>query len=92
MWWSKFKVQLNFAFHAYKKKERRVVHSNEMKMRYLTKKIKAAFFNSTKSAINVSLTAVQMTMTYKQAIKAFRLAIVAKFLPDITAAKGNQAG
>ena len=87
MWWAEFEVQMNFAFHAYEKKERRVVHSNEMKLRYLTKKIKADFLNSTKSAINVSLTAVPMVMTYEQAMKAFRLAVAAKFPPEITATK-----
>ena len=43
MWWTQFKIELNFAFNAYQKKESRVVHSEEIKLRILLQKVKANF-------------------------------------------------
>ena len=87
MWWDEFKIQLNFAWNAYDKKERRQVHSEEMKLRTLQKKIKANFLTSTKAMIDVALAAVPMVTTYDHAIKSYCQVVSAKYPPDLTAAK-----
>ena len=44
MWWEEFEKQLTKAFAIYDKKENRQVHSDEMKLRILCKKINADFY------------------------------------------------
>ena len=90
MWWTQFEIELNFAFNAYQKKEGRVVHSEEMKLRILLGKVKADFLNGVKSTINVALAAVPMTMTYSQAIATFRQTVHAKYPPDILPSRPNR--
>ena len=65
MWWSKFENELTTTFTTYYLKEGRVVHSNEMKLRILAKKVNADFLQSSKAAIKVELTRIPMTMTYE---------------------------
>ena len=43
MWWDELKRQLNEAFASYDKKENRVVHSNEMKLRIFILKMALTF-------------------------------------------------
>ena len=83
MWWTQFEIELNFAFTAYQKKENRVVHLEDMKLRILLGKIKADFLSNAKASINVALAAVPMTMTYTQAITTFRQMVHSKYPPDI---------
>ena len=68
MWWDEFKRQLNEAFASYDKKENRVVHSNEMKLRILIKIIGADFLASNKAGIGIELARPTITMTYKQGL------------------------
>ncbi len=50
MWWSEFEKRLTLAFNAYVKRERRIVHSDKMKIRMLLDKIKADFFDANKGS------------------------------------------
>ena len=72
MWWEEFEKQLTAAFVAYDKHEQRVVHSNAMKLRILLGKIKADFLANVKAGINIEITKTPMTMTYENALAAFR--------------------
>ena len=83
MWWDQFEIDLNFAFNAYVKKEGRHVHSEEMKLRILLKKVKADFLTSCKSTIEVALSATPMVMTYEHALSTFRHAVNAKHPPEV---------
>ena len=56
MWWEEFEKQLTLAFNAYDKKERRQVHSNEMKLRILCRKVTVDFLQHTRASINIELT------------------------------------
>eukprot|EP00978_Attheya_sp_CCMP212_P011988 scaffold29703_cov31-Attheya_sp.AAC.1 len=49
MWWEEFEKRLTNAFTTYVKKEGRVVHSEDMKLRTLLSKIKADFLKPTKA-------------------------------------------
>ena len=53
MWWDEFMKELNWAFDTYDIKENRIVHSNEMKLRILLKKIDADFLSATKTSLNI---------------------------------------
>ena len=90
MWWAQFEIELNFAFNAYDKKEGRQVHSNEMRLRTLVRKVKADFLTGVKSSIEVALSAVPLTMTYEQALKTFRDVVTTKYPPEITAPRSTR--
>ena len=83
MWWDQFELQLTRAFTAYDKKERRQVHSNEMKLRILLEKVDADFLKDTKAGLNIALTEIPMTMTYERALAAFRNQVNLKFPPQM---------
>lgn len=55
------------------------MHSNEMKLRTLLKKINADFLQQTKSSIEVDMTRTPMTMTYEMALANFRNHVNSKF-------------
>ena len=97
MWWEEFEKQLTKAFAIYDKKENRQVHSDEMKLRILCKKINADFLQSARAGINIELSKVPMTMTYTHALATFRNEVNRKFPPDMTnnnnrARRINEAG
>ena len=79
MWWDLFERQLTSAFTTYNKKEQRDVHSDEMKLRILVKKINADFLQSVKAGIQIELTRVPLVMTYERALAAFRNEVNRKF-------------
>jgi hypothetical protein len=83
MWWDLFELQLTRAFTAYDKKERRQVHSNEMKLRILLEKVNADFLRDTKAGLNIALTEIPMTMTYERALASFRNQVNLKFPPQM---------
>eukprot|EP00978_Attheya_sp_CCMP212_P000984 scaffold2058_cov57-Attheya_sp.AAC.1 len=72
MWWEEFEKRLTRVFTTYVKKEARVVHSEDMKLRTLLSKIKADFLKPTKASIETELTAIPMVMTYSRALLWFR--------------------
>ena len=81
MWWDEFEVQLNFAFTAYARSEGRDIHSENMKLRILTKKINADLLSHTKASILTHMTSVPKTMAYLQALPTFRQAVNQKHPP-----------
>lgn len=87
MWWEEFERQLTSAFTTYDKKEGRKVHSNEMKLRILCRKVNADFLQHSKAAIMVEMTKIPMTMTYDQALANFRNQVNNKFSPELSSNK-----
>lgn len=85
MWWEEFEKQLTLAFNAYNKKEHRQVHSNEMRLRILCRKVTVDFLQHTRASINIELTREPMTMTYEQALSNFRNEVNRKFPPEMGA-------
>ena len=79
MWWDLFERQLTSAFTIYNKKEQRNVHSDEMKLRILVKKVNADFLQSVKAGIQIELTRVPLVMSYERALAAFRNEVNRKF-------------
>ena len=86
MWWSEFEKRLTRAFNAYVKRERRVVHSDEMKIRMLLDKIKADFLTPTKAQLEIELSRVPLTITYDQSLALFRNMVNQKHPPQVGAA------
>lgn len=72
MWRSEFEKRLTRAFNAYVKREGRIVHSDEMKIRLLIDKIKADFLTPTKAQLEIELSRVPLTITYDQSLALFR--------------------
>eukprot|EP00978_Attheya_sp_CCMP212_P029763 scaffold106891_cov62-Attheya_sp.AAC.1 len=68
MWWEEFEKCLTKAFTTYVKKEGRVVHLEDMKLRTLLSKIKADLLKPIKASIETELTAIPMAMTYSRAL------------------------
>ena len=83
IWWDKFEKKLTYAFTIMDKKERRTVYSDEMKLRMLAQKINVDFLQSIKSAINVELTKLPVTMIYNQALMTFKNEVNRKSPPSI---------
>ena len=86
MWWSEFEKRLTGAFTAYVKRERHVVHSDEMKIRMLLDKIKADFLTPTKAQLEIELSRMPLTITYDQSLALFRNMVNQKHPPQVGAA------
>jgi hypothetical protein len=84
MWWEEFEKQITSAFITYNKREGRVVHSPEMKLRILLHKVTADFLVPVKAGIGIELARIPMTMTYEQALAAFRNEVNRKFPPQMS--------
>jgi hypothetical protein len=84
MWWEEFEKQITSAFITYNKREGRVVHSPEMKLRILLQKVTADFIVPVKAGIGIELARIPMTMTYEQALAAFRNEVNRKFPPQMS--------
>jgi hypothetical protein len=86
MWWEEFEKQLTSAFTTYNKREGRVVHSPEMKLRTLLAKVNADFLTHVKASIGIELTRQPITLTYEQALAAFRNEVNRKSPPQMSSA------
>ena len=84
MWWDEFERKLTMSFNVYDKKEKRQVYSEEMKLRILCRKVNADFLEATRQLINVDLTRTPVTITYAQALAAFRNEVNRKFPTHMT--------
>jgi hypothetical protein len=85
MWWAEFEKQLRLAFVLYNKREGRVVHYQEMKLRILlTTKVTADFLMPIKAGIVIDLERIPMTLTYEQALAAFHNKVNHKFPPQMS--------
>ena len=89
MWWSEFEKRPTRAFNAYVKQEGRVVHSDLMKIRMLVDKIKADFLTPTKAQLEIELSRVPTTMTYKQSLAMFRNMVNQKHPPQMNAKQNH---
>ena len=77
-------MQLTTCFTIYDRKEARVVHSNEMKLRILCRKVNADFLAQIKAAISIAMTRTPVTLTYEQALSSFRNEVNRKFPPEMS--------
>ncbi len=84
MWWDEFEKQLCKAFVTYDRRENREVYSDSMKLRILCSKINADFLQHTKASISIALTETPITMTFAQALAAFRNAVNSKHAPEMS--------
>ena len=84
MWWDEFEKQLSTTFTTYDRAGQREVHLNKMKLCILNRKILADFLAATKASINLELARDPITITYEQALAAFRNQVNQKFPPDIS--------
>ena len=84
MWWDKFERQITDAFNTYDRLEKRSVHSNNMRLRILNRKILADLFQATKSSIKLELTKTPVTITYENALAAFHNQVNQKSLPELS--------
>ena len=80
MWWDKFESELTSSFTSFDLKERRSVHSDQMKLRILLKKVNADFLQQTKAALKVEMTRIPMIMTYDMALANFRNTVNEKYI------------
>ncbi len=87
MWWALFERRLNQAFHTYVKREGRQVHSDEMKLRILLKKVRAEWLSSIKTSIDIELNRRIVNYTYDEALLAFRTEVNRKFPPGASASR-----
>lgn len=83
MWWEEFERRLQEAFIAYNKKENRVVHSNEMKLRLLMDKVNADFLAQIRASLTVEISKIPMLLTYEEAMASFRSEVNRKFPPQV---------
>ena len=72
MWWDEFEVRLTNAFALVDKDAGRQVHTDEMKLRMLNKKVKADFLNSMKTNIEMQMNMIPMTMSFVSAMSNYR--------------------
>ena len=77
-------MQLTTCFTIYDRKEARVVHSNDMKLRILIRKVNADFLVQIKAAISIEMTRIPVTLTYEQALSSFRNEVNRKFPPEMS--------
>ena len=87
MYWAKFEQRLNQAFATYVQHEGRRVHSDEMKLRTLLKKVRVDWLQATKTSIDVELNRSQINYTYEEALLAFRTEVNRKFPPGASASR-----
>jgi hypothetical protein len=86
MWWEEFEQQITSAFTIFNRREGRVVHSDEMKLRILLNKIQADFLVHVKASIGIELTRQPITLSYEQALATFRNEVNRKFPPNMASA------
>jgi hypothetical protein len=84
MWWEEFEKQSTSAFMIYNKREGRVEHSPEMKLRILLNKVQADFLVHVKASIGIELSRQPITLTYEQALATFRNEVNRKFPPQMS--------
>ena len=63
MWWDEFEIRLTNAFAVVDKEAGRQVHTDEMKLRLLNRKVRADFLSTIKTHIEMQMTMVLMVVT-----------------------------
>ena len=90
MWWDEFERHLTNAFDTYDRLQNRSVHSNDMRLSILNRKILADFLQSTKASINLELAKTPVTITYENVLSAFRNQVNQKFLPELSSSNNKK--
>ena len=83
MWWEEFERHITYAFNTYKYLEKRRIHSNDMRLHILNRKILVDFIQATKASINLDLVKTPVTITYEDALVAFCNQDNHKFPPEL---------
>ena len=86
MWWDEFERQLTDVFNAYNRHEGSMVHSEYQKLRIINRKVTADFLQATKASINIDLARIPITITYENALAAFRNQVNQKFPLEMASA------
>ena len=89
MWWDEFETQLTGELNYYYCLEKRGVHSNDMRLRILNRKILAGFLKATKASINLELTKTSVMITYENALAVFCSQVNKKFLPKLSSSNNR---
>lgn len=90
MWWDEFEKELEWAFNIYNLREGRTIHSNDMKLRILLKKVKADFLSATRASLNIELSKTPMDLKYEDALASFRNAVNLVHPPEIKPIQRNR--
>ena len=90
MWWDEFDVRLTNAFAIVDKDAGRQVHTDEIKLRLLNKKIRADFLSTMKTHIKMQILMVPMNMSYAGALTNYRNVVNQRFPQGSIAKKTNQ--
>ena len=90
MWWDEFEVRLTNAFAIVDKDAGRQVHTDEMKLRLLNKKVRADFLATMKTHIEMQMSMVPMNMTYAGALTNYRNVVNQRFPQGSIAKKTNR--
>lgn len=83
IWLDEFEKQLNWTFNIIQIHENRVVHSDEMKLQILLKKVKTDFLVSIGLSVNVELARVSMSFTYANALLTYRNTVTQMHPPKL---------
>ena len=84
MWWEEFEKRLTAAYVTLDQAEGRTVFSQGQKLRTLLSKVAADFLSQIKSNLTIRMSQHPMTLTYMEALAAFRTAVNLKFLPTMS--------
>ena len=90
MWWDEFKIRLTNAFAVVDKEAGRQVHTDEMKLRLLNRKVRADFLSTIKTHIKMQMTIIPMVITYTSALANYRNVVHQRFPQGSTIKKTNR--
>ena len=90
MWWDEFERQITDAFNTYDYLEKMSIHSNDMILRILNKKILADFLQATKASINLELAKTPVTITYENELTTFRNQVNHKSPPEFSSSNSRK--
>ena len=84
--------KLTNAFNIYDQNEKRLVHSENQKLRMLNRKINADFLQATNSSINLELDRTPVNLSYDDALTIFRNQVNQKYPPELSTSNNRIPG
>ena len=84
MCWDEFERYLTNKFNYYDHLKKKIVHSNDTRLRILNRKILADFLQETKASINLELTKTPVIISCENALAVFRNQVNHKILPELS--------
>ena len=90
VWWDEFEVRLTNAFAIVDKDAGRQLHTDEMKLCLLNKKVRADFLGTMKTHIEIQMSMVPMNMMYTGALANYRNVVNQRFPQGSIAKKTNR--